>query len=113
MVLDTGLHSTWDIQTGREGGDYLGREAGKACSYRVIHIPRVLWGKDVHSQGPMAGALPGLAQQSHLEQTEIFRRKKLTDLLVTHTWLGLAAHSKASLQVVVKESAAFIAGSPD
>lgn len=77
VVLDMGLSSTWDIQTVREGIDYLGREAGEDCSYRIIQIPRVLWGKDVHSQGLMAWAVPDLAQQSPLEQTEIFCRKKL------------------------------------
>lgn len=77
VVLDRGLSSTWDIQTVREGIDYLGREAGKDCTYRIIRIPRVLWGKDVHSQGLIAWAVPGLAQQSPLEQTEIFCRKRL------------------------------------
>ena len=35
------------------------------------------------------------------------------DLLVNHTWIGSATHSKASLLVVVKESAAFTSRSPD
>lgn len=97
----------------REGIDYLGRRQGKTAITGSVRIPRVLWGKDVHSQGLIAWAVPGLAQQSPLEQTEIFGERDSCDLLVNHTWIGSAAHSKASLLVAVKESAAFISGSPD